>query len=129
MTSLGLNLSRQRTDGGDFVIKYFIGEMDAAKQESQRQSSYLHSYLKSGQSAQVSRPLSPKERSEVVYRCYISQQSFPVTNNLGFSGDPVVKNPPCNTGGTTSIPGLGRSHKYQGNQARARQLLSLSSGA
>ena len=38
MTSLGLNLSRQRTDGGDFVIKYFIGEMDAAKQESQRQS-------------------------------------------------------------------------------------------
>ena len=68
MTSLGLNLSRQRTDGGDFVIKYFIGEMDAAKQESQRQSSYLHSYLKSGQSAQVSRPLSPKERSEVVYR-------------------------------------------------------------
>ena len=62
-------------------------------------------------------------------QCYISQQSFPVTNNLGFSGDPVVKNPPCNTGGTTSIPGLGRSHKYQGNQARARQLLSLSSGA
>ena len=60
-------------------------------------------------------------------QCYISQQSFPETNNLGFSGDPVVKNPLCNTEGTSSIPGLGRSHKSQGNQARARQLLSLCS--
>ena len=68
MTSLGLNLSRQRTGGGDFVIKYFIGQMDAAEQESQRQSSYLHSYLESGQAAQGSRQLSPKERSGVAYR-------------------------------------------------------------
>ena len=33
----------------------------------------------------------------------------------GFPGGPVVKNPPCNAGDTSSIPGLGRSHMPQSN--------------
>ena len=33
----------------------------------------------------------------------------------GFLGGPVVKNPPCNAGDTSSIPGLGRSHVPGGN--------------
>ena len=32
----------------------------------------------------------------------------------GFPGGPVVKNPPCNVGDTSSIPGLGRSHLLWG---------------
>ena len=28
----------------------------------------------------------------------------------GFTGGPVVKNPPCNSGDTSLIPGLGRSY-------------------
>ena len=36
----------------------------------------------------------------------------------------MVKNPPPNAGDTGSIPGLGRSHMPQSNQARAPQLLS-----
>ena len=32
---------------------------------------------------------------------------------LRFSGKSVVKNPPANTGDTSSIPGLGRSHMPQ----------------
>ena len=32
----------------------------------------------------------------------------------GFSGGPVVKNPPCNVGDTSSIPGLGRFHLLWG---------------
>ena len=41
----------------------------------------------------------------------------------------VVKNPPANTGDTGSSPGPGRSHMPQSNEARAPQLLSLSSRA
>ena len=33
---------------------------------------------------------------------------------LLFSGSPVVKNPPCSAGNTSSIPGLERSHMPQG---------------
>ena len=35
-----------------------------------------------------------------------------------FTGDPVVKNPSANAGDPGLIPGLGRSHVPQGNQAR-----------
>ena len=48
---------------------------------------------------------------------------------LGFSGSPVVKNPPANAGDAGLIPGPGRSHMPQSNQARAPRLLSLCSGA
>ena len=41
----------------------------------------------------------------------------------------MVKNLPANAGDTVSIPGLGRSHMLQGNQAHAPQLLSLRSRA
>ena len=41
----------------------------------------------------------------------------------------MVKNPPANTGDTGSSPGPGRSHMPQSNEARAPQLLSLSSRA
>ena len=44
--------------------------------------------------------------------------------NQGFPGGSVVKNRPTNAGDTGSIPGLGRSHTPQGNQACALQLLS-----
>ena len=37
------------------------------------------------------------------------------TSLLGFPGSPVVKNPPCNTRDTGSIPGPGRPHMRQGN--------------
>ena len=33
----------------------------------------------------------------------------------GFPGGPVVKNPPCNAGNTSSIPGPGRFHMQWGN--------------
>ena len=48
---------------------------------------------------------------------------------LGFSGSPVVKNPPANAGDAGLIPGPGISHMPQSNQARAPRLLSLCSGA
>ena len=38
-------------------------------------------------------------------------------------GSPVVENPSDNAGDTGSIPGLEKSHKLQGNQAHAPQLL------
>ena len=41
----------------------------------------------------------------------------------------MVKNPPANAGDMGSIPGLGRSHMPQSNEARAPQLLSLRSRA
>ena len=41
----------------------------------------------------------------------------------------VKKNPPANAGGTGSIPGPGRSHMPQGNQASALPLLSQPSRA
>ena len=41
----------------------------------------------------------------------------------------VVKNLPASAGDTGSIPGWGRSHMLQSNQARAPQLLSLHSRA
>ena len=44
-------------------------------------------------------------------------------------GGLVVKNLPANAEDTSSIPGLGRSHMLQGNQAHVPQLLSLHSGA
>ena len=40
----------------------------------------------------------------------------------------MVKNLPCNAGNTGSIPGSGRSHMSQGNEAYTPQLLSLPSG-
>ena len=43
----------------------------------------------------------------------------------GFPGGTVVKNPPANAGDTGSIPGPGRSHMPQSNEACAPQLLSL----
>ena len=48
---------------------------------------------------------------------------------LGFPGGAVVKNPPANAGAMGSIPGPGRSHMPQSNEACAPQLLSLSSRA
>ena len=48
---------------------------------------------------------------------------------LDFFGGPVVKNLPANVGDMGSIPGLGRSHMPQGNEAHAPQLLSLSTTA
>ena len=44
-------------------------------------------------------------------------------------GGTVVKNPPANAGDAGSSPGLGRSHMPRSNEARAPQLLSLSSRA
>ena len=41
-----------------------------------------------------------------------------------FTGGPVVKSLPANTGDMGSIPGLGRFHMTQGNQARVPQLPS-----
>ena len=43
----------------------------------------------------------------------------------GFPGCSVVKNPPAIAGDMGLIPGLGRSHILQSNQAREPQLLSL----
>ena len=37
----------------------------------------------------------------------------------------MVENPPANAGDTGSIPGPGRSHMPQSNEARVPQLLSL----
>ena len=44
-----------------------------------------------------------------------------------FPGDPVVKNSPANAGDMGSIPGLGRFHMPEGNEAHGLQLLSPSS--
>ena len=38
---------------------------------------------------------------------------------MDFPGGPMVKNLPTNAGDTGSIPGPGRSHTSQSNQARA----------
>ena len=46
-----------------------------------------------------------------------------------FPGDTVVKNPPANAGDTGLIPGSGRSHMPQSNEAPVPQLLSLRSTA
>ena len=46
-----------------------------------------------------------------------------------FPGGPLVKNPPANAGDTGSIPGLGRFHMQQSNQAHSPQLLSSHSRA
>ena len=43
---------------------------------------------------------------------------------MGFPGGVVVKNLPANAGDTGSIPGLGRSHMPQSNEACVPQLLS-----
>ena len=48
---------------------------------------------------------------------------------LDFPGGAVVGKPPANAGDTGSIPGPGRSHLLQSNQAHAPQLLSLHSGS
>ena len=42
-----------------------------------------------------------------------------------FPGGAVVKNPPASAGDTGLIPGPGRSHMPQSNQAHVPQLLSL----
>ena len=47
----------------------------------------------------------------------------------GFPGGSVVKTLPSNARDTGSIPGPGKSHMTQSNQARAAQLLSLCSRA
>ena len=49
--------------------------------------------------------------------------------NLGFPGDLVVNNVPPNAGDMGSISGPGRFHGPRSNEARAPQLLSLSSRA
>jgi len=46
-----------------------------------------------------------------------------------FPGGPVVKNLPCNARDISLIPSLGRSHMPHSKYARAKQLLSLRSGA
>ena len=45
----------------------------------------------------------------------------------GFPDGPLVKSLSCNTGNTSSIPGLGRSHKPRSNKAHEPQLLGLCS--
>ena len=44
---------------------------------------------------------------------------------LDLPGGPVVKNPPANAGDMGSIPGSGRFHMPQSNQAHVLQLLKL----
>ena len=46
-----------------------------------------------------------------------------------FSGGPVDTNLPADAGDSGLIPGLGRFHMLQSNQARVPQLLSLCSRA
>ena len=46
-----------------------------------------------------------------------------------FPGGPVVKNLPVNARDMGSIPGLGRFHMLQGNQAFELQLLNLCAAA
>ena len=47
----------------------------------------------------------------------------------GFPGSSMVKNPPANAVNTRSISGLGRSHMLQSNRVHSPQLLSLRSRA
>ena len=51
------------------------------------------------------------------------------TDNRGFPGSSVVKNPPASAEDTGSIPDPGRSHIPWSNKARVPQLLSLCSRA
>ena len=51
------------------------------------------------------------------------------SHKKGFPGGPVVKNPPCNAGDTSLIPGPGRSHMPWNNKACVPQLLSQQSTA
>ena len=46
---------------------------------------------------------------------FIKIKNFHVSKDIirSFPGGSVVKNPPVNTGGTGSIPDLGRSHMLQ----------------
>ena len=53
----------------------------------------------------------------------ISRATQIETYHEDFPSDPVVKNMPCNAGDTGSVPGLGRSHMLQSNEARELQLL------
>ena len=46
-------------------------------------------------------------------------------NSRDFPGGPVVKNSLANAGDVGSVPGLGRSHMLQGNEACASRLLKL----
>ena len=52
-------------------------------------------------------------------------QRLKIAVKLGFPGSSVVKNPPASAGDMGSIPGLGRSHVLQSNEAHAPQLFSL----
>ena len=52
---------------------------------------------------------------------------FLKTTCQGFPGGTVDMNPPANVGDMGLIPGSGRFHVPQGNQARVLQLLSLHS--
>ena len=51
------------------------------------------------------------------------------TKSQAFPGGSLVKNPPANAGDTGSVPGLGRSHMPQSNEASVPQLLSPGPGA
>ena len=51
------------------------------------------------------------------------------TEEQDFPGSPVVKNPAVNTGDAGLIPGPGRSHMPQTNEACAPQLVSKHSRA
>ena len=51
------------------------------------------------------------------------------TKSQAFPGGSLVKNPPANAGDTGSVPGLGRSHMPQSNEASMPQLLSPGPGA
>ena len=48
---------------------------------------------------------------------------------MGLPGSPVVKNLPVNAGDTGSIPGQGRSHMPQSDEARTSQLLNSHAAA
>ena len=52
-----------------------------------------------------------------------------VEKETGLPDGSVVKNPPANAGGTSSIPDLGKTHMLQSNQAHGGQLLSQCAGA
>ena len=56
--------------------------------------------------------------------CHMEVVSFSLHIDRGLPGGPVVKNLPAKASGMSSIPGLGRFHMLQGNQAHASQLLS-----
>ena len=53
---------------------------------------------------------------------------FIIRNEDGLPWWSSGKNPPCNARDTSSVPSLGRSQTWQGNEVHVPQLLSLCSG-